>query len=271
MTDMTSPNNGLPIWGKPQRDGSARGGAGASGAASAYESRPGSAPASPMIEALNRVVGEDKNLSRTMARALRAMMRHMNIASARISLYDRTSGSIYIDECAGLSGKGDGGSEASEERIADRVVETGQAVVRARGSAEEDICFLCVPIPSGERVLGTLSAEGVYGSDETLDADLDLMGEAAAVLALAVKRYLREKVDRAALRGGKRNAAGAPMTCTEGADGCSLYFADAGDLPLLFRAKAVRASREEVAERAGCPIQVNVRFVEGSRRDLLGM
>lgn len=267
---MTSPNNGLPIWGKPQRDRAAR--AGASSAASAYESRPGSASASPILEALNLVVDESKkDLSSTMVRALRAMMRHMNIASARISLYDRKSGSIYIDERAGLSGEGDFGSEASEENIADRVVETGQAVVRARGSAEEDIFFLCVPIPSGERVLGTLSAEGVYGRDETLDADLDLMGEVAAVLALAVKLYLREKVDRAALRGGKRNPAGAPMTCTEGADGCSLYFDDGSDLSLLFRGKAVRASREGVAERAGCPIQINVRFVAASRRDLLGM
>jgi len=105
------------------------------------------------------------------------------------------------------------------EGIIGRVVETGKAIVAPRlrdgalppnrtGCRGEDgdpgCSFLCVPILSGRKVLGTISAERAYENHRLLKQDFELLATIASMIAPAVELYLLETIDRRDLENENR-------------------------------------------------------------------
>ena len=174
----------------------------------------------PLLYEMSRIVTEAGNLSTTLNILLQLMKRHMKVVRGMVSLYDIDSGKIFIHESFGLTEE-----EASRgiyylgEGITGKVVETGQAIVVPRISAEPNflnrtgsrvdmsdnrLSFLCVPILRGKKVMGTISAERIYDNHRLLKLDVEVLSILAATTAQAVELYLLENVQKVALEDENR-------------------------------------------------------------------
>ncbi|NTW50881.1 MAG: sigma 54-interacting transcriptional regulator, partial [Chlorobiales bacterium] len=100
---------------------------------------------------------------------------HMGMARSAITILNRHSGELIINESFGLTPEEQArGRYKLGEGIIGQVVETGKPIVvpriaeeprfldrtKSRGKIDKtDFCFICVPIRAGSEVIGTLSAD----------------------------------------------------------------------------------------------------------------
>ena len=129
-----------------------------------------------------------------------------------VSLLDRSSGTIFIHESFGLTDEQKArGLYAPGEGIIGQVVASGKAIVAPRmrdnplflnrtgirrEGAALDCAFLCVPILTGGKVLGTISGERSYANNRLLKQDFELLATIASMIAPAVELYLLENIER---------------------------------------------------------------------------
>jgi Nif-specific regulatory protein len=146
---------------------------------------------------------------------------HMGMFRGTISLLNRDSGEIYIEEAYGLSdAQLKRGKYKLGEGITGKVVQTGKPFVVPRLSDEplfldrtgarkninkSNISYICIPIKLGEEVIGTLSADRLFEETISLEEDVRLLTIITSLIARAVqlrqsameeKRHLVEENQR---------------------------------------------------------------------------
>ncbi len=166
----------------------------------------------PPLFQLSKVLDGSESLSKAMGILLQIMERDLDVIRGMVNLYSRKTGKIFIHKSIGLTPEEEQrGIYSPGEGITGEVVETGQAVIvpkignepkflnRTQSMPAEDdrnLSFICVPIMRGQKVLGTISAEKNYASQEFLNRDLEVLAIIATMTAHAAELYLLENEER---------------------------------------------------------------------------
>ena len=157
---------------------------------------------------ISEILDRSMDLRDVMAPVLRSIAKYMGMVRGTITLLDRETGEIVIDEAHGLtSSQLKRGKYMFGEGVIGKVAETGKPVVVTRISEEplfldrtgarkslkkEDISFICVPILIGNEVIGTLSADRLYDETKSLKEDLRILSIIASMITRAV--HLRQSL-----------------------------------------------------------------------------
>jgi Nif-specific regulatory protein len=144
--------------------------------------------------ALNEVTGP----------VLQRMAARMGMLRGTITILNRATGAIVIEDAFGLSPhEMERGRYALGEGITGKVIATGEPAIvpdvvdeplfldrtRARRRAGESgrVSFICVPIINGKEVVGALSVDRLSHDEVSLDEDVRLLTIIASMLAQAVR------------------------------------------------------------------------------------
>jgi Nif-specific regulatory protein len=159
----------------------------------------------PLLYKLGNSITECEDLQQTSQLLLKILEDHLEIRSAMLTLYHKTTGTIFIHESLGLTEEEKArGVYNLGEGITGKVVETGRAIIvpkigeepaflnrtRSRHENDSNYSFLCIPIHRGQGVFGTISVEKLYASPEVLSADVELLTFIASIIAQTVELYL---------------------------------------------------------------------------------
>jgi Nif-specific regulatory protein len=140
------------------------------------------------------------------------MQRKMGVNRGMISLLHRESGHVFVYRSVGITPlEHDKGIYKLGEGITGKVVESATPIVVPKigtdpyflnrtGSLttekDKDMSFICVPIVFGKRVLGAISAVGLYSDELALEKDLQNLLVLASFLSHPVELYMVENVDK---------------------------------------------------------------------------
>jgi len=174
----------------------------------------------PLLFQISQVMTESEDLSASLALILKVMQRRLKALRGMVTFYDRSSETIYIHDCFGLTDEEKSrGIYSPGEGITGKVVETATAIVVPRleseptfldrtGAHRDDsarrAAFVCVPIIYCKKVLGTISIERVYRNQHLLKQDEELLGTIASMIGPAVELYLLENVEKVQLENENR-------------------------------------------------------------------
>lgn len=167
---------------------------------------------------ISQTLEESLELPRILRRALKLMSASMSLRRATVTIVNRDTEELVVEEPTSTD-KSVSGPRPGHDLLR-WVVETGKPVTVANiaddanfkdrkptmsapssGTAKPlTISFLCVPIRSAQRILGTLSVERTSGPGENFDRDLRMLAIIASVIAQAVslRQLAQERI--AALR-----------------------------------------------------------------------
>jgi Nif-specific regulatory protein len=144
------------------------------------------------------------------------MAHHMDLLRGTITILNRETGHVEIDQAYGLSTEEQSrGRYRLGEGVTGHVVASGEPAVISRisaaplfldrtqtrrrqmdqGCAARDISFICVPVKIGKEVIGALSADRLFDDARALNEDLQLLTIIASLIAQALKlrREARER------------------------------------------------------------------------------
>lgn len=160
----------------------------------------------PVLYKISQINANAADLARSLPIILGVMRQHLKMQRGMVTLYDRHSGSIFIQDSFGLDeAEKTSGAYAPDGGITAKVVESGKAVVVQHRDADADgqrkssrikSALFCVPIVHAKRVLGTIGAERVYMNPRLLRQDVELLAMVASMIAPAAELYLMENVDK---------------------------------------------------------------------------
>ncbi len=151
---------------------------------------------------ISRGLDGSMDLRDVVGPVLKTMADRMGMLRGTLTLLDRETGEISIEEAYGLSGaQREKGRYKVGEGVTGKVVATGQPAVVPRiadeplflnrtgarkGLKKEDISFICVPIKIGDEVVGALSADRLFSEDVSFQEDVRLLSIIASMIAQAV-------------------------------------------------------------------------------------
>lgn len=174
----------------------------------------------PTLYRIIRVIADSEDLADALKIILEVMQQRLRMVRGMVTLFDREAGQIFVHAGFGLSEEEKArGIYALGEGIIGAVVESGKALVTprlrdsqiflnrtgSRGAGDElDCSFLCVPILSGRKVLGTISAERLYEHSRLLRQDFEFLAIVASMIAPAVELYLLERIEQKNLQNENR-------------------------------------------------------------------
>jgi len=173
----------------------------------------------PLLYKMGAGITECEDLQKTTQVLLKIMEDHLEIHSVMLTLYHKTTGTIFIHESLGLTDEEKArGVYNLGEGITGRVVESGRAIIvpkireepaflnrtKSRREGDLDYSFLCIPIRRAQIVLGTISVEKLYASHEILNADVKLLTFIASIIAQAVELYLLKNEEKTYWEGENR-------------------------------------------------------------------
>ena len=174
----------------------------------------------PILYKLNRAISSANDLSEPFRIILNVMRESLRMHRGFITLYDRHSETIFIQDSFGLSEEErQRGVYALGEGITGKVVESGKLMVVPRLHDDADFLdktgahadrkrpkatFFCVPIVLGQKVLGAIGAERVYLNPHLLKQDAEFIAAIALMIAPAVELYLIANIDKVRLENENR-------------------------------------------------------------------
>ncbi len=174
----------------------------------------------PILFQISQTISETEDLAASLALILTVMRQRLKMARGVVTLYDRSSESIFIHDSFGLSNEQKArGIYSLGEGITGKAVETGKTIIvphlkdspnflnrtLAHGDGTPmNASFFCVPILHGKKVLGTLGAERVYMNRRLLKQDVELLATIAGIIAPAVELYLMENIEKVRLEAENR-------------------------------------------------------------------
>ena len=128
-----------------------------------------------LLAEVSRTITHEDDINKVLRLVLFIMSENMNMLRGMITILNRDSGEIVINESFGLTEKEkERGRYQIGEGVIGHVVKTGKAVIvpsidneplfldrtRSRSKAKkESLCFICIPIKAGTEIIGTLSAD----------------------------------------------------------------------------------------------------------------
>lgn len=152
---------------------------------------------------VSQALNASMDLKVALEPVLRVMAEHLGLLRGTLTILNRDTGDISIEEAYGLSeSQRAKGRYKVGEGITGKVVQTGKPAVVRRVSDEpsfldrtearkrmdkKDISFICVPIKLEKEVLGALSADVLSGEQETLDEHVRLLTIISSMIARAVR------------------------------------------------------------------------------------
>ena len=160
--------------------------------------------------ALNR----SKNVREVLRQILEMMARYMGLERGTLTLLDKNSSEIFIEEALGMTPEEKArGKYKIGEGIIGKVVESGMSVFIPRISDEpqfvdktkardkismKDVSFLCVPIKYDNEVIGTLSVDRVFNNNISFEEDIRLLTIIGGMIAqtLRARQEEHEEVKR---------------------------------------------------------------------------
>ncbi len=163
---------------------------------------------------ISRILELSLDLREVTAPILEAMAKHLGMMRGTLTLLNRETGEISIEEAYGLSAtQKQRGKYVLGEGVTGRVVQTGEAMIVPRiseeplflnrtgareGVGKKDIAFICVPIKVGNEVVGALSADKLFAESVSFEEDARVLSIIASMIAQAVqlRRTMTEEKDR---------------------------------------------------------------------------
>ncbi len=157
------------------------------------------------------ILDQSLDMREVVSPVLEAMAEHMNLQYGTITLLNRTTGDILIEAAHGLSPQqASRGRYKLGEGVTGQVILTGEPAIVPRKSDSPDIVdktkrgksddtsFICVPIKSGQEVLGALSAETPYHPDRELKSDERILVIIGSMIAQAaqLRRAAQEEQEK---------------------------------------------------------------------------
>ncbi|MEI6640171.1 MAG: GAF domain-containing protein [Chlorobium sp.] len=128
-----------------------------------------------LLAEVSRTITNEDDINKVLRLVLFIMSEHMEMLRGMITILNRDTGEIVINESFGLTEKERGrGRYQIGEGIIGQVVKTGKAVIvpsindeplfldRTKSRVKEEkegLCFICIPIKAGTEIIGTLSAD----------------------------------------------------------------------------------------------------------------
>jgi len=152
---------------------------------------------------LSETLGRSIDLRDTILPLFKTMERHMGMLRGTLSLVNHVTGQVLIEVAHGLTAaQKERGRYRSGEGVTGRVVQTGQVAVVPRiadeplfldrtgarkGLPKEDISFICVPIRSGQHIMGALSVDRLTSETVSYEENIRLLSIIASMIAQAVR------------------------------------------------------------------------------------
>jgi Nif-specific regulatory protein len=160
---------------------------------------------------ISRRLEESLDLREVVGPVLEAMAKQMGMLRGTLTLLDRETGEIFIEEAYGLSqSQREKGRYKLGEGVTGKVVQTGQPAVvphiskdpmflnrtgARKNLKKKDISFICVPIKLGKDTIGALSADRLFEENVSFEEDVRLLTIIASMIAQAVqlRRSIQEE------------------------------------------------------------------------------
>ncbi len=151
---------------------------------------------------ISRILDRSMDLRDVAGPMLKAIADQMGMLRGTLTLLNKETGQIFIEEAIGLSPTQlDKGRYRIGEGVTGKVVETGVPAVVPKISEEPlflnrtgarrlkkgEISFICVPIKIGDEVIGALSADRLFSEDVSLHEDVRLLTIIASMIAQGVR------------------------------------------------------------------------------------
>ena len=176
-----------------------------------------------ILERISQILGDGLELSQVFQRVMTLLSERLNVQRAALVLWDEASEQLRIVAAVGLSAEEvSRGKYAPGEGITGRVVSTGQPQVIADVSREPDflnrafslpiertpratgpagrphppISFICVPVKTGERVVGAINVDKPFVDEPTLHADARFLMIIAGSIAQTIRIHQLVRVEK---------------------------------------------------------------------------
>ncbi len=153
-------------------------------------------------------LNKSKNIKDVLHQILEMMAKYIGMERGTITLLNKGSSEINIEEAYGLSkAEKARGKYKVGEGIIGKVVKSGMSVYIPRISDEpqfldktmartkinnKDVSFLCVPIKHEKEVIGTLSVDRVFNNNLSFEEDIRLITIIGSMIAQALKARQEE-------------------------------------------------------------------------------
>ena len=153
-------------------------------------------------------LNKSKNIKDVLHQILEMMAKYIGMERGTITLLNKGSSEINIEEAYGLSNEEKArGKYKVGEGIIGKVVKSGMSVYIPKISDEsqfmdktkarnkinkEDVSFLCVPIKHEKEVIGTLSVDRVFNNNLSFEEDIRLITIIGSMIAQALKARQEE-------------------------------------------------------------------------------
>jgi Nif-specific regulatory protein len=159
-------------------------------------------------------LGESLDLKGALKAILAMMAEHMAMMRGTVTILNRSSREIVIEEALGLLPEEQAkGKYRMGEGITGKVIDTGRSVIVPRisdnphfldrtGSRKNlnknDIAFICVPIKIGTETIGALSVDRLFNDKISLEEDVRLLTIIASTISQAVRlrQLAQEELDK---------------------------------------------------------------------------
>ncbi len=162
---------------------------------------------------ISRLLDQSLDLREVVNPVLEAISEKLDMRHTTLTLLNRQTGDILIEEAHGLSEQqASRGRYKLGEGVTGQVILNGKPMIipktsespefldRTMRGKRHDTSFVCVPIKVGQEVVGALSIDRLYDEDANLDDDVRILTIIASMIAQAVKlrRAAQEEQDRLA-------------------------------------------------------------------------
>ena len=167
---------------------------------------------------VSAALASDQPLRERLYRILAILAQRLGMTRGTVSVVSPYADEVRVEVSYGLTPEeARRGRYRIGEGVTGRVVATGEPIVvpnvgreplflnrtMSRDLTREDISFLCVPLRSGDEVLGAIGVDRVYREDMGFDEDVRLLTIIATMVAQAVKLHRLAEDERQRLEAEK--------------------------------------------------------------------
>ncbi len=167
---------------------------------------------------VSAALASEEPLRERLYRILAILAQRLGMTRGTVSVVSPYADEVRVEVSYGLTPEeARRGRYRIGEGVTGRVVATGEPIVvpnvgreplflnrtMSRDLTREDISFLCVPLRSGDEVLGAIGVDRVYREDMGFDEDVRLLSIIATMVAQAVKLHRLAEDERQRLEAEK--------------------------------------------------------------------